>query len=446
MQTPISATVDPQFTKLQAFRQAAYACLGNGRAAQFDLADAVLVTPAVNSFAELALAPVFRRRWASLYEALQDGRPDREALLRLYVQHLPPSGTVRLAGDHTAWPRLAAPTLRDRKIVHAPTKIAGNRPITIGADFSTVSWVPESAGSWAPPLLFERISSAETPRQKGADQLRSISKAVQALDVRLVSLWDSEYGCAPFVNATYDIPADKLFRLRPNLCLWGPPPPYLGRGRPAVHGPAFKLREPLTWGQPASKLELLDPELGRVQVRVWRLLHFRKAGTHPLVVARIERLDAAHTARDPGVFWVGWQGAEPPPLATWWDWYLRRFAVDHWHRFAKQALHRTLPQLATPEQAEHWSDLLPLLTWQLWLARTLVNDVRLPWQKPQPAGHKTPGRVRQGMAGLWAAIGTPAPPPKPRGKAPGWPAGRVRTRRERYEVVKKASKKPKAAA
>ena len=281
-----------------------------------------------------------------------------------------------LAGDHTAWPRLAAPTLRDRKIVHAPTKIAGNRPITIGADCSTVSWVPESAGSWAPPLLFERISSAETPLQKGADQLRSISKAVQALDVRLVSLWDSEYGCAPFVNATYDIPAAKLFRLRPNLCLWGPPPPYPGRGRPAVHGPAFKLRAPLTWGQPASKLELLDPNLGRVQVLVWRLLHFRKAGAHPLVVARIERLAAAHTARDPGVLWVGWQGAEPPTLATWWDWYLRRFAVDHWHRFAKQDLHWTLPQLAPPEQAEHWSDLLPLLTWRLWLARTLVNDVQ----------------------------------------------------------------------
>ena len=31
------------------------------------------------------------------------------------------------------------------------------------SSFSTVSWVPESAGSWAPPLLFERISSAETP-------------------------------------------------------------------------------------------------------------------------------------------------------------------------------------------------------------------------------------------------------------------------------------------
>ena len=201
--------------------------------------------------------------------------------------------------------------------------------------------------------------------------------------------------------------------------------PYRGRGRPAVHGPAFKLREPLTWGRPASKLELIDPDLGRVQVLVRRLLHFRPATAEALVVVRLERLDAAHTARDPGVLWLGWHGARPPPLASWWAWYLRRFAVDHWHRFAKQDLHWTLPHLATPEQAECWSDLMPLLTWQLWLARPLVNDVRLPWQKPQTAAHRTPGRVRQGMAGLVAAIGTPAPRPKPRGKAPGWPTGRA---------------------
>jgi hypothetical protein len=74
-------------------------------AALFDLADAVLATPAVNSIAELACAPEFRRRWASLYEALQDGRPDREALLRLYVKQLPTGGRLLLAGDHTAWPR-----------------------------------------------------------------------------------------------------------------------------------------------------------------------------------------------------------------------------------------------------------------------------------------------------------------------------------------------------
>jgi hypothetical protein len=39
--------------------------------------------------------------------------------------------------------------------------------------------------------------------------------------------------------------------------------------------------------------------------------------------------------------------------------------------------------LSTPEQCESWSDLLTLMTWQLWLARDIVSDNTLPWQKPQ---------------------------------------------------------------
>lgn len=123
---------------------------------------------------------------------------------------------------------------------------------------------------------------------------------------------------------------------------------------------------------------------------------------------------------------------------------LRRFGIDHWYRFAKQRLYWTLPRLATPEQAERWSDLMPLMTWELWLARQIVSDHPLPWQKPQ--AHLTPGRVCQSIGAVLAVIGTPAQPPKPRGKSPGWPKGRVRKRRERYPVVKKRPKRPQKAA
>jgi len=91
--------------------------------------------------------------------------------------------------------------------------------------------------------------------------------------------------------------------------------------------------------------------------------------------------------------WVG----EEPPLREWWHFYLRRFGVDHWYRFAKQRLHWTLPRFGTPEQAERWSDLMPFITWELWLAREIVGDNPLPWQKPQT--NLTPGRVCQGMGG-----------------------------------------------
>jgi len=55
--------------------------LGPARDALFESGDAVLLTLALNSFVELATSPVFRQRWPSAYEASQDSRPDRAALL-----------------------------------------------------------------------------------------------------------------------------------------------------------------------------------------------------------------------------------------------------------------------------------------------------------------------------------------------------------------------------
>jgi len=91
----------------------------------------------------------------------------------------------------------------------------------------------------------------------------------------------------------------------------------------------------------------------------------------------------------------------------------------------------------TTELAER-CDLMPLLSWQLWLAREIVKDNPLPWQKQQT--DLTPGRVSQGFPALLAAIGTPAVDPKPRGKSPGWPQSRPK--RTRYPVVKKTTPKP----
>ena len=78
-----------------------------------------------------------------------------------------------------------------------------------------------------------------------------------------------------------------------------------------------------------------------------------------------------------------------------------------------------------------------------YLARDVVQDQPLPWQ---PAQEKlTPERVLQSLGGLFRQIGTPATAPRTRGKSPGWPQGRQRTRPERYPVVRKGKKKAKAA-
>lgn len=419
-------------TKLIAFRQAAYERLGKAHDATFELTDAVLLTRKAYCLADLSLCPVFRRRWPSIYEALQDSRPQRHKLMQLYIDHMPIDVRPILAGDHTDWSRPDAVTLQERTIEHHPTSIPGNRPITTGYGFSTIAWIPEESGSWALPLRHERITSWENPIEKAAWQLQQVCDSLKS---RPISLWDCEYGCAPFVLKTADIAVDKLMRLRSNLCLWGAPPPYSGKGRPRVHGAKFKLNDDQTWSESDESLEVDDPKLGRLRIRLWRKLHFRKANMHPMSLLRVERLDAKHSWRVPKPLWLSWVGEEMPPLTEVWRLYLRRFAVDHWYRFAKQRLHWTLPKLSTPNQCERWSDLMPLMTWELWLARDIVNDHPLPWQKSQTK--LTPGRVAQAMGGVFAMIGTPAQPPKPRGKSPGWPTGVPRLRRIRYPVVKK---------
>ncbi len=423
--------------QLKQFRRGVYTVLGNAKDALFDLMDAVLVTRSVYSFVELSVSPVFRRRWSSIYEALEDSSPPRSELMRLYIEQLPQTEQIVLAGDHTAWPRVDARTLKERTYEHQAQPMSGAKPVTVGQGYSTIAVVPETEGSWALPLLHERITSFENPIEKAAAQLRLVC---QHLPTRPITLWDAEYGCASFVKQTADISADKLMRLRSNRLLYGAPPPYTGIGRPRVHGDKFKLNDSTTWWAPDKMLEILDPKLGRMRLRLWCNLHFQQSAKTKMHLFQVERLDEAliPTARP---LWLIWVGEGIPKLSQIWRQYLRRFAVDHWYRFAKQRLHWTLPRLGTREQCERWSDLMPLLTWQLWLARNLVNDHPLPWQKS--VTNLTPGRVAQSMGGVLAAIGTPSHPPKPRGKSPGWSTGQPRRRKIRCPIVKKGTTQQK---
>jgi hypothetical protein len=91
---------------LQKFREAAYQLLGTGKDAVMDLMDAVLVTRSVCSFAELSVSPVFRRKWSSLYEGIEDCHPHRQGLMKLYIDEMPKNQRIILAGDHTAYPRM----------------------------------------------------------------------------------------------------------------------------------------------------------------------------------------------------------------------------------------------------------------------------------------------------------------------------------------------------
>src|SRR5450756_2110511 len=107
--------------------------------------------------------------------------------------------------------------------------------------------------------------------------------------------------------------------------------------------------------------------------------------------------------------------------------------------FVKNTLGWTAPALRTPEQADRWTWLVVAAYTQLRLARGLVDDLRLPWERRRKPGRLTPARVRRGFRRLAPTLATPASPPKSRTPGPGRPKGTRRERRTRYPAIKKAA-------
>ncbi|MGJ6969016.1 NF041680 family putative transposase, partial [Streptosporangium sp. G11] len=120
--------------------------------------------------------------------------------------------------------------------------------------------------------------------------------------------------------------------------------------------------------------------------------------------------------------------------------YVRRFDLEHTFRFCKQTLNWTLPRPRTPEQADRWTWLILAAYTQLRLARRLVTDLRLPWEKPLSINRLTPGRVRRTFRSVHAEVGTPASPPQPCGHSPGRPRGTTRGPAPRHPAIKMTSR------
>ena len=423
------------FEQLSQFRQSLYEQLGKAKDAVFELMDAVLTSISTGSFVSLSQSPVFRRQWSSIYAALHDSRLPPAKLMQEIAGRVETTEQPILAGDRTFWSRQDATTLKERIFDHD-----SRQKSAVGQSYSTLAWIPEESGSWALPLRHERISSFETPGQRAAFQLQQVTRQ---LNRRPLAVYDRGYGNASFVNQTAAVEADLLLRLAVNRCVFGAPPAYGGRGAPRKHGVKFKFKDPMTWPEVVETSEVDDPKYGRVQLMRWSHFHFKQSPKRGMEIVRVEVLEPIGRTRKFQVLWLAWLGQVMPPLQLLWRIYLRRFALEHWYRLAKQRLPWTLPQLSSNQSLERWSLLVVLMTWQLWLARHDCIDTPLPWQSTQDK--LAPGRIAQGFASILVRIGTPAKAPKPRGKSPGRTTGHCPSPRSHYPTVKKRARIRKQA-
>jgi len=429
--------------KIIEFRQAIYDHgLKSRKDALFETLDASCLNGHFITFPLLSQVEVHRRKWPSLYKAVEQGTLNTDWLSSFLAQQVPRKGLQYFSLDGTAWPRPRARTLDDRQYVYHPTAAVNGGSVCIGYPYSLLDWAPEAHTSWSLSVSVERISSASSAREVGIAQIQALSQARQnrsdGLDIVAA---DGKYGNAGFLRPLQGQNCGLVVRLRKDRVLYHAPeqPEKRKRGRPRIHGQRFAFKEPDTWGQPDEKACFEHPRLGLVQLQRWNGLHGQRDPDVPFDVIRA----GIHLERDkpPRPIWLAWQ---PPVVIPWevaldtrsiWQAYVHRWPVEPSIRFRKQHLGWTRPQFQDKHCGDRWSWLVALAVWLFYLARPIVQDNPLPWQKPQQ--HLTPQRVRQAFPLIFQQFGTPAKAPKVRGKPPGWQKGRRRTPKTRFKVVKK---------
>jgi hypothetical protein len=445
---------------LISFRNSFYECLRRRGDALFELTDAVLgADSAVPSPAHLSLQAPHRRGWGSLYAALNRGRIDAEALRGLLASHpLAQSGATPVyAVDVSVWPRCDAECSPERGYYYHPSRHSVGQPIVAGWAYQFVAQLNFVREIWTAPVDVERVRPAQDANVLATEQVKALLGRLGKGGTVPLFVFDAGYDPVKVQQGLEGCPCQILLRLRagrrfygdPSLC---DPPEHIGR--PRRHGPKMKCSDPSTWPEPSTEHHCEDVAYGAVRVRAWAELHPKvhnhedrgTRGPLPIVVGtlilvEVERLPRGERRREPRVLWLWWHGPEgtAPDLDLIWRAYVRRFDPEHTLRFLKQDMGWTTPRVRHPEQADRWSWLIVAAYTQLRLARARLADQRLPWERRYDAGRLTPVRVRRVVSSLLAHVGTPAKAPKPCGRSPGRPEGRLSGRAKRYPAIKKAA-------
>ncbi len=439
---------------LVGFREALYGCLDGWADALFELADALLCAPGpVSSVPALSLEPEFRRGHGSLYKALARGAIDAEALRRALVAHRPAEWPAIFAVDASAWPRCDAETSPERGFYYHPSRHSAGQPIVAGWSYQWITQLGWAADSWTAPLDARRIPPQADVTDATIAQVRDLLGLFGDDAPVPLFVFDAGYDPIALSVGLADDRAAVLVRIRNDRVFYtDPAPAEPGRvGRPRRHGDRFACADAHSWPAPDAELTTEGPVYGRVSVQAWSGLHpklakrgrWADADAPPIVRGSVIRVEVERLPKPTGravkTLWLWWSGPGQPDLDVCWRAYLRRFDIEHTYRFAKSILGWTTPALRTPEQADRWTWLVVAAYTQLRLARGVVDDLRLPWERPCDPAKLTPARARRGFRRLGATIGTPASPPKSDIPGPGRPKGTRRPPRTRYPAIKKAA-------
>jgi hypothetical protein len=457
-------------TRLAQFRQAVYQHFDLRADTLMDLVDALSGAQGVRSVVELSLQPCFRRGYSALFKGVAAYTWDAFTLAHLAASVLPSPASRPfwlLGVDVTSQPRLYARTLRDRGFVHQPTVIAGQKPITIGHQYSVVALLPgrhhPPGAIWVVPLASQRVASHADKELVAAVQLATLltDTTLPFHDQWCVEVADSSYSKPAYLHANRQHrQLVSVVRLRGSRTVYQAPPPVQTprqAGHPCWYGAPMALGAPSTWAPPdvtaTTSYTSARGQTYRVELQAWYDMRMRgqwkparlPMHEHPFTLVRC----VLYGPDDQPVFrqtlWLAVLGPRRRelPLVACWQAYRERFDLEHFFRFGKQRLLLTAAQTPVATREEAWWQLSCLAYLQLWAAYPVAQRCPRPWERYLPAQQLeqlTPSQVQRDFDRIIRQFGTPARPPKPRGNAPGRPRGTRLTPRPRYAVVRKSAK------
>ncbi len=472
--------------QLQQFREQIYNSFSQRQDSLMDLLDALCANETAHSVVELSLHPVFRRGYSALYKAIgaldgireqgaaSESTPDQTRQGRFpqsWIEAIAPTipapqqrGYWLFGVDVTPVARCHAVTLKDRESVYQPTVVAGQKPITLGHNYSMLSALPEVAvaggRSWIVPVSVERVTSFDSKSTVGQTQVQRLlnNPTLPWHSDLCVLVADSDYSHRRFLYPLSPLTKRVIVtRCRTNRVFYRLPKEHADkrRGHPQWYGERFDLKDETTWTPPDQQTifttTTANGHARRITLRLWQNLLMKGTKTqpmhrHPFDLLQVQVSDPTGTrAFQPQWLLVFGHARQQLSPQDAYESYVERFKLEHGIRFAKQ--HLLMPHLQTPEvtQEEIWVQFSWLAYVQLWVARLLAHLLPQPWQRSLPAYKQqqiSPSMVQRDFARIIRQIGTPAAAVKPRGKSPGRPLGTSLAPRPRRPIIKRSRARP----
>lgn len=377
-----------------------------------------------------------------------------------------------------------SPCLPQRRHVYKPNnKVAGNRPVEIGYDLSTVGLSGRSpkyglsAPAWNPPLSMRLVPYGVNKNSFTAQQVNDIlgNADLPFKEELTVNALDSSYCSPEYVVDTYtQSNLVNIIRMPSNRNVWKQLSEQQiaqrreanadNRGANSVYGQLYKLKEVADWQmQPAIQTEfgikLSNGKNALVSMEIWENMMVRtqrgkSMKDKPFRLVRIRLLDPqTNQPFFKKCMWLAVWGERRMELTAeeiYWA-YRNRYDIEHFFRFGKQRLLLDKYQTPVEENLQNWMEVVNLSYWLLLVGKEEAKHTCRKWQQ-YDKNHKnraqyemdvTPSQVQNQMAGIILGFEQDPFLPKLQIKGKGRQLGQTQPKRKQFSVLKKKKTRKK---